>query len=69
MQPTSFAEVVAGRTADGIMLSAPADFGKEFCDDESVRSVFDMFTKCPPAEMVDFFNIFVRAIEAWDVFA
>ena len=44
-----------------------ADFVEEFSQNESVRRFFDVFSKSPPAEVIDSFEILVGTLKEWDV--
>ena len=66
--PAAFAEVVSGRARDGVVFSTPRDLRKKLRDNKAVGSFLDVFAERPPAEVIGFLDLFVRAIEERDIF-
>ena len=49
------------------MFPAPAHLREELGDDKSVGRFLDVLAVSPPAEVIDFLDVLVRAVEAGDV--
>lgn len=66
-QPASFVKVVARRTINRVVLSRPRHVGQKFRDDEAVGCQLDVLAIRPPAEIVNFLNVLIRALKERNV--
>ena len=67
MKPTSFVDVVSGGATDGIKLSSPGYRWQELGDDITDGSLLKVFAESPPAEIVNFLQLFVGTVEPGNV--
>jgi hypothetical protein len=66
-QPAAFRKVQAGGATDGVEFSGVVYGRQEFSDDKTFGRLLEMFAEAPPPEIVNLFDLAIRAFEERNV--